>query len=486
MPPSAVSSRLPASRFPLAGYRLISLVGLLLALAACDPGSPGAFQATLPPLTVDAPIYTETPTPSATPTATETPIFTATPTLTPTPTETPTPLYTPTATPTVPLLTLTPVVLGAAPAAYLNPPADRSAPFGWSCQDFPCEDDLDGWLQRIRVPAGFTVEPVGRFPGAPMQITYGPDGLLYATVLEGGTREGAVYRLNADGSTTRYQGGSLHTPIGLAFQPGTGILYVSARESALQGGAIYRIDGEGAEPISVRGGLPCCYSLIDNQPAGMVFGPDGYLYLGIGALTDRLEPADPKTAANATLVPGEASILRIQPHTAEVSVWAQGLRYPYDLTFNASGQFFATDTGLLTGPGDRLVAPAAGLHFGWPYWRWRGCDACPPTDGTIQQSPDLTRFPDFSLPRGIVAYTGSQFPANLFGSLFVALWNNTFDGQAIVRVDPTDWRLQRDDYRAEPFVTGLIRPIDVTQDPSGALVVADYVYGWVWRVRYTG
>jgi len=132
------------------------------------------------------------------------------------------------------------------------------------------------------------------------------------------------------------------------------------------------------------------------------------------------------------------------------------------------------------------VAPAAGLHFGWPYWRWRGCDACPPTDGTIQQSPDLTRFPDFSLPRGIVAYTGSQFPANLFGSLFVALWNNTFDGQAIVRVDPTDWRLQRDDYRAEPFVTGLIRPIDVTQDPSGALVVADYVYGWVWRVRYTG
>jgi glucose/arabinose dehydrogenase len=218
----------------------------------------------------------------------------------------------------------------------------------------------------------------------------------------------------------------------------------------------------------------------------MIFGPDGYLYLGIGALTDHLEPADPKVAANATLVPGEASILRIQPHSGEVSAWARGLRYPYDLTFDAGGQFYATDSGLLTGPGDRLVAPAPGLHFGWPYWRWRGCDTCPPTDGTIEQSPDLTRFPDFSLPRGIVAYTGSQFPANLFGSLFVALWNNTFDGQAVVRVDPTDWRLQRDDYRAEPFVTGLIRPIDVTLDPAGALVVADYVYGHVWRVRYTG
>jgi hypothetical protein len=35
-------------------------------------------------------------------------------------------------------------------------------------------------------------------------------------------------------------------------------------------------------------------------------------------------------------------------------------------------------------------------------------------------------------------------------------------------------------------VTGLIRPVDVTLDPEGALVVADFIYGHIWRVRYTG
>ena len=40
-----------------------------------------------------------------------------------------------------------------------------------------------------------------------------------------------------------------------------------------------------------------------------------------------------------------------------------------------------------------------------------------------------------TLPRGIVAYTGSQFPSNLFGNLFVAFWNGTTDSQRIVRID---------------------------------------------------
>jgi hypothetical protein len=35
-------------------------------------------------------------------------------------------------------------------------------------------------------------------------------------------------------------------------------------------------------------------------------------------------------------------------------------------------------------------------------------------------------------------------------------------------------------------VTGLVRPIDVIQDADGALVVADSIYGHIWRIRYTG
>ena len=63
-----------------------------------------------------------------------------------------------------------------------------------------------GW-ERIRVPEGYSLEFVGRFPGQPMQIVYGPDARLYATVLENGaTRTGAVYVLNADGTSERYSG----------------------------------------------------------------------------------------------------------------------------------------------------------------------------------------------------------------------------------------------------------------------------------------
>jgi glucose/arabinose dehydrogenase len=66
------------------------------------------------------------------------------------------------------------------------------------------------------------------------------------------------------------------------------------------------------------------------------------------------------------------------------------------------------------------------------------------------------------------------------------LWNGTAGGQRVVRIDPNDWRLGRDDYTPEPFITGLIRPVDVTTAPDGSLVVADSVYGHVWRVRYVG
>lgn len=358
---------------------------------------------------------------------------------------------------------------------------------GWSCGDFPCEEDIDGFLQRIQVPPGYQVAHVGQFPGQPMQIAYGTDGRLYATVLEDVDRNGAVYVMHADGRTQRYSE-TFVSPIGLALQPGTDTLYVSARLTPDQGGGLWRVRSDGSTEKIVDT-LPCCFSIIDNQPNGMSFGPDGWLYLGVGSLTDRAEPPDPERQRFADLHPYEAAVLRINPHTAEVEVFAEGIRNPYDVTFDANGQFYATDNGLLDGPGDRLLAIQAGGHYGWPYWRTRGCEACPLNNPGINILPDLLRFPDYTLPRGLVAYTGQQFPENIFNSVFVALWHNTPNAQRIVRIDPaaipTDPELLAQ-YTPEPFVTGLIRPVDVVIAPDGSLVVADFIYGHVWRVSYTG
>lgn len=465
---------------PISVFGSLAALFVTLVMAACAPEAPPAFRATIAP-SATAPIYTATPT--TTPTFTPTP--TATLTATPTPTQTAT--QTPSPTPTVPLLTLTPPSDEGAPAARRPRAFDLAPTEGWTCGDFPCADDIDGFLSRIRVPQGFLVRHYGRFPGQPMQIAFGNDGRLYATVLENGTRSGAVYALNADGSAERYAGDFV-SPVGLAFQPGTDVLYVSARQALESGGVLYRIPPGGAPEI-VRDDLPCCFSIVDNQPNGMVFGPDGYLYLGVGSLTDHAEPSDPAHQQFATLEPLEAAVLRIQPHTGEAEPYARGLRNPFDVTFDSQGTFYATDQGLVTGEGDRLLKLEAGGHYGFPYWRLRGCAECPFTPPELDVLPELLLLPSYAIPRGLVAYTGTTFPQNYYDTLFVAIWNAIEGGQRIVHIDPRTVPADpeaRASYVPEPFVTGLIRPIDVAMTPDGALVVADFIYGHVWRIDYVG
>lgn len=481
-----------------------SLLAALLALAACGGGEPTArpqaFQATVAPVVDSAPVYTPTPTltpsltPTVTPSSTPTPTLTLTPSPTPTDTPTLTPTLTPSPTPTAPLITLTaPRPDGAPDLPGSLPVAGFSPAEGWTCDDFPCEDDLDGFLQRIQVPPGFALSHVGRFPGQVNQIAYGRDGALYATVLEGGTLRGGVYVLPAEGGDpVRYHSQVIESPVGLAFQPGTDVLYVTGRltDTGETGefGAIWRILPDGTAELAISG-LPCCFDIVGQQPNGLAFGQDGYLYVGVGALTDRLEPPNPQRQRFADRHPLEAAILRIQPHTGDTTVYARGIRDPFDLTFDSAGQFYATDTGLLDGMGDRVLRIAPGAHYGWPYWRNRGCFECPFTDFSQDIQPDLVPLRDYTRPRGIVAYTGTQFPRAYFDTLFVALWNGTDDAQRIVHIDPRTVPTDPErlaEYTPPPFVTGLIRPTDVVVSPDGALVIADYVYGHVWRVDYVG
>jgi glucose/arabinose dehydrogenase len=152
----------------------------------------------------------------------------------------------------------------------------------------------------------------------------------------------------------------------------------------------------------------------------MAFGPDGYLYMGIGSLTDHGESPDPQHKPFAAIQPLEAAILRINPHTGAAAAYARGLRDPYDVTFDSRGQLYATDSGLADGPGDRLLAVKKDGHYGWPYWRLRGCgEACPPTDFSIPISDDLLAFRDYSLPRGLAPRDST--PKTCLSSLFVVL-----------------------------------------------------------------
>jgi hypothetical protein len=365
-------------------------------------------------------------------------------------------------------------------------PAAFSDDSGWSCGDFPCEDDISGWQERIQVPPGFDVSFMGSFPGQVQQIVTDAEGRIYATVLEDGTRFGAVYRLNpATRSEPVRLSDTLISPLGLAFRPGTDTLYVSARTELDSGGALYRVRSDGTTE-AVLTGLPCCYDLIGPQPAGLTFGSDGWLYMGIGALTDHAESPQPETQAYAGIQNNEAAILRVNPQTGEYSVFAEGIRFPYDLAFDSNGQLYTADIGLVTGEGDRLLAVDSSQNYGWPYYRLRGCADCPPTRGRLDIAPDLLTLPDYTLPHGLTVYRGENFPQEMQDTLLVAFWNSTPWSQRIAWIDPSDSRLDSETYEPMPFVTGLVRPVDVTVTSDGAVLVADYVYGHIWRVRYTG
>lgn len=389
--------------------------------------------------------------------------------------------------PDSPLLTPTAASPLGAPPAITPQPAPFSDAYGWSCDDFPCEGDRDAWPQRIQVPPGFSLSLYGKLPGQPMQMAFGPDGRLYATVLEGGTRQGAVYALDSAGNTERITE-TFESPVGLAFAPGTDTLYVSSRITPESGGALWRVMSDGSAALLIDD-LPCCYNAVINQPQGLTFGPDSYLYIGVSSLTDHAEPSNPQFERYATPQPYEASILRVQPQNGAVDVFAEGLRDPYDLAFAPDGKLYATDTGMLDGIGDRVLLIERGAHYGFPFWRNRGCEACPPTDYSLTIPPDLLPLPPYSLPRGLTVYNGAQFPENYFGSIFLTLWNGTPDAQRVIRLDPSSIPTDPDALAAftpEPFVTGLIRPVDVAVAPDGTLLVADFIYGFVWRVTWTG
>ncbi|MDQ7036780.1 MAG: PQQ-dependent sugar dehydrogenase [Anaerolineae bacterium] len=383
-------------------------------------------------------------TPTDTPTATAT--HTDTPTATITPTNTAT--YTPSPTATIALMPATAIDNASAPPSIAIAAAGFSSAEGWKCGDFPCENDVDGFLQRIQVPPRFALSHVGRFPGQVKQITYGTDGRLYATVLENGTLSGAVYVLD-DGIAIRYSD-TLLSPVGLAFQPGSDVLYVSARTTPESGGTLWRILSNGTQERVIND-LPCCYQTVRQQANGIVFGADGYLYMGIGSLTDHAEPDNPRIANIRDILPTEAAILRINPHTGTVEPYAQGLHNPYDLGFDSRGQLYATDIGLITGQGDRVLEINEGAHYGWPFYRLRGCGECPGTRGTLDITPDLLTLPDYTLPHGMVVYQGNNFPQNMQNTLFVALWNGEDWAQRIVWIDPHDPTLNSEDYVPQPF-----------------------------------
>ena len=272
--------------------------------------------------------------------------------------------------------------------------------------------------------------------------------------------------------------------MGVAFRDGN--LYVSAVSRILRFENIGERLQKPPAPVVVSLSLP------GERHHGwkfIAFGPDGWLYVPVGAPCNVCQPDADRYAV----------ILRMRPDGSQVETFARGVRNTAGFDWHpTTGELWFADNGRdLLGddaPPDELNhAPRAGLDFGFPC-----CHGGSVPDPDLGKTRDCGEFvlPAQALnphvaPLGMRFCTGSQFPEQYRGQIFIAehgSWNRTRkSGYRIMTV-----RLEgRRAAAYEPFVTGWLqgetawgRPADLLVLPDGSMLTSDDHAGATYRVRY--
>ena len=167
-------------------------------------------------------------------------------------------------------------------------------------------------LETIVLPAGFVIETVARVPNA-RQMTWGANGTLFV----GSTEAGRVYAVTlgpAGGNreaVVRVIASGLREPAGVAFRDGA--LYVSAVSRILRYDDIERHLADPPAPVIVSDRFP---TEGHHGRKFIAFGPDGKLYVPVGAPCNVCAP-DPERYAN---------IMRMNADGSGLEVFARGLR----------------------------------------------------------------------------------------------------------------------------------------------------------------
>ncbi len=338
-------------------------------------------------------------------------------------------------------------------------------------------------LDTIKLPPGFEITIFADNVKGARSLALGDKG----TVFVGSMGAGNVYAIRNDGVkalevTTVATG--LDTPNGVAFHDGA--LYVG------QVNRILRLDNIEAQlknppkPVLVTDKLP---SDTHHGWKFIRFGPDGKLYVPVGAPCNICEKPDPY-----------AAILRMNADGSGQEVFARGVRntvgfdwHPQtkDLWFTDNGRDMLGDD---VPPDELNRATKAGMHFGYPYCH--AGDIADPEFGAKRPCSEFTkpevRFQAHSATLGMRFYTGSTFPPAYKNQIFIAQhgsWNRSKKvGYQVVSVKIKDGKAVE-----EPFASGWLkgetpwgRPVDVQQMPDGALLVSDDFAGVVYRIAYKG
>ncbi|MBD3298668.1 MAG: sorbosone dehydrogenase family protein [candidate division Zixibacteria bacterium] len=341
-------------------------------------------------------------------------------------------------------------------------------------------------LDFIDLPPGFRIDYYAAdVPNARSLVR--ADG---GTIFVGNRSGGRVYALrdidgdqSADSIYTIASG--LRMPNGVAIHDGA--LFVAEVSRVWRYDSIEARLANPPEPVLVSADFP------GDEHHGwkfIAFGPDEKLYVPVGAPCNICESDDSIYA----------SITRMNPDGSEHEVFASGVRNTVGFDWHPeTGDLWFTDNGR-DWLGDNLPpdelnrAPESGMHFGYPYCH--GDTISDPEFGDRHEcnefTPPVQNLGPHVAALGMRFYTGSMFPEEYQGQIFIAehgSWNRSTKIGYRVRLVRLDSN-QATSY--EDFATGWLtegsnvrgRPVDVLVMPDGALLVSDDHSGAVYRISY--
>ena len=356
---------------------------------------------------------------------------------------------------------------------------------GWALSAAVAQLKVKMMLSAVELPPGFKIRVYAdQVPGA-RSMALSPSGVLFV-----GTREtGRVYAvvdqnhdMQADRIVTIAQG--LDMPNGVALQDGD--LYVAEVHRILR---YPRIESRLTEPLKPE----VIYDAFprDRQHGWKFirFGPDGRLYVPVGAPCNVCREDDPVYA----------TITRMNRNGGGFEIFANGVRNSVGFDWQpGTGALWFTDNGRDwlgdDQPPDELNrAPVQGLHFGFPFCH--GGTVSDPEFGSrhacAQFTPPAAALGPHVAALGMRFYTGRMFPESYFNQIFIAehgSWNRSHKiGYRISLVRVAGDRV----LSYEPFAQGWLigedawgRPVDVEVMADGSLLVSDDQNGVIYRITY--
>ncbi len=339
-------------------------------------------------------------------------------------------------------------------------------------------------LERIKLPPGFEISVFTDGVPDARSLALGKNNVLFV-----GTRTDRVYAVRyRDAKATQVItiASGLRMPNGVALRDGA--LYVA------EVNRILRFDDIEAQ-LEAR---PKPAVVTDRYPREthhgwkfIRFGPDGRLYVPVGAPCNVCDP-DPARYA---------LISRIQADGSGYEVFAHGVRNSVGFDWDPrTKEMWFTDNGRdMLGdelPSDELNhAPKPGMHFGYPHCH-QG-DTADPEFGRRRScsefSPPAVKLGPHVASLGMRFYTGGSFPAEYRNNIFIAehgSWNRSKKiGYRVARVVVEGGRVLKHEVFAEGWLQGESvwgRPVDLEVMPDGSLLVSDDHAGAIYRIAYRG